>query len=238
MLKLSQWRLAVLLSLVGLLMTACGLATPTVPTSSNTVVQATATSLLPAAGEPPPSPTMTPTSTITPTSTPSPTLTPPSQTVQVQLDPPQAEPGQPVTVHVEGLPLAVASGKDMACVDLKQEEDRSVAGPIGLSPSESGGFVARLTFPDHLAPGAYRLTVFICGTTLETPPESESTPPSSPPLPLPLITIPYTITARTTQFGQVERISSPDGRWTALVNAMAGSLDLQGPGGEIFVSSQ
>jgi hypothetical protein len=221
-----------------LILAACGPAAPAAPPASSIAARTTAISPPATPTESPPTLTTILTATNTLTFTPSLTLTPPSQPVQVQLDPPQAESGQPVTIHVEGLPPAVTAGKDLACVDLKNEEGRSVAGPINLSPAESVAFVARLTFPDHLAPGAYRLTVFICGTTLETPPESESTPPSSPPLPLPLITIPYTITARTTQFGQVERISSPDGRWTALVNAMAGSLDLQGPGGEIFVSSQ
>jgi hypothetical protein len=208
-----------------LILTACGPAAPAAPPASTTAISPPATPT-----ESPPTFTTILTATNTPTFTPSPTLPPTSQPVQVQLDPPQAEPGQPVTIHVEGLPPAVIAGKDLACVDLKNEEDRSVAGPIDLSPGESGAFVARLTLPDRLEPGAYHLTVFICGTTLETPPAPESTPP----LPLLLVSVPYTVTAPTTHFDQVERIPSPDGRWTALVNAMAGSLDLQGPGGETF----
>jgi hypothetical protein len=79
----------------------------------------------------------------------------------------------------------------------------------------------------------YHLAVFICGTTLETPPESESTPLPRPPLPLPLVSVPYTVTTRTAQFDQVERIPSPDGQWTALLNSATGSLAIETAAGEV-----
>jgi hypothetical protein len=169
----------VFVAVLTLILTACGPAAPAAPPASTTAISPPETP-----SEAPPTYTTIPTATNTPTFTPSPTPTP-AQTVQVQLDPSRAEPGQPVTIHVEGLPAAVAAGKDLACVDLRNEEGRSVAGPINLSSSESGAFVARLTLPDRLEPGVYHLTVFICSTTLETPPESESTPLPRPPLPLP-----------------------------------------------------
>jgi hypothetical protein len=217
-----------------LILAACGPAAPAAPPASSIAARTMAISPPAMPTEAPPTFTKILTATNTPTFTPSPTLLPTSQPVQVQLDPSRAEPGQPVTIHVEGLPAAVTAGKDLACVDLKNEEGRSMAGPINLSSSESGAFVARLTLPDRLEPGAYHLTIFICGTTLETSPESENPPPPPPPLPPPLVTVPYTVTARTTHFDQVKRIPSPDGRWTALVNATTGSLDLQGPAGETF----
>jgi type VI protein secretion system component VasK len=67
------------------------------------------------ATEPPPSPT------VTPTVTPSPTSTPMSQVVQIQPDSSQAEPGQPVTIRAEGLPLSVIAGQDVACLVLEGE---------------------------------------------------------------------------------------------------------------------
>jgi hypothetical protein len=210
-----------------LILTACGPAAPAAPPASTTAISPPETP-----SEAPPTFTTIPAATNTPTFTPSPTPAP-AQTVQVQLDPSQAEPGQPVTIHVEGLPAAVAAGKDLACVDLRNEGGRSVAGPIDLSPGESGTFVARLTLPDRLQPGVYHLTVFICGTKLETPPESESTPLPRPPLPLPLVSVPYTVTTRTSQFDQVERIPSPDGQWTALLNRTTGSLAIESATGEV-----
>jgi hypothetical protein len=153
-----------------LILAACEPAAPAAPPASTTAISPPATP-----SEAVPTYTAILTATNTPTLTPSPTPTP-AQPVQIQLDPSQAEPGQPVTIHVEGLPPAVVAGKDLACVDLRNEDGRSVAGPIDLSPGESGAFVARLTLPDRLQPGVHHLTISICGTTLETPPESESTP--------------------------------------------------------------
>ncbi len=218
-----------------LILAACGPAGPAAPPASNIAVLTTALSPPATSTEAPPTLTAILAVTNTPTfCTPCPTPPPTSQPVQVQLDPPQAEPGQPVTIHVEGLSPAVAASKELACVDLKNEKGRSVAAPIDRSPGEPGTFVARFTLPDRLEPGVYHLSIFICGTTLESLPESKNTPLPPPPLPLPLVTVPYTVTARTSQLEQVERIPSPDGRWTALVNATAGSLDLQGLGGETF----
>jgi hypothetical protein len=177
------------------------------------------------ATEPPPSPT------VTPTATPSPTPTPTLQVVHIQPDSSQAEPGQPVTIRVEGLPPSVIAGQDVACVVLEDEGGQSVEGPWPLSPDESGISVARITISNDLAPGTYRLTVFVCGTILETPPDLESTPPP-PPSPLPLATVPYTVTARIEQPDRVRRIPSPDGRWIAIVNETTDSLNLQSAEGE------
>jgi hypothetical protein len=55
------------------------------------------------------------------------------------------------------------------------------------------------------------------------------TPTSTPPA-----TATLTPTPATGQPDQVQRIPSPEGRWTALVNKAAGSLDLEGPDGETF----
>ncbi len=227
MLRQGHWLLVMLLSLAVLGVNACGPAAPAALPASSIAARTMAISPLSTPTESPPAFTATLTATNTPTFTPSPTLPPTSQPVQVQLDPPQAEPGQPITIHVEGLPPAVTAGKDLACVDLKNKEDRSVAGPVDLSPGESGAFVARLTLPGRLEPGAYHLTIFICGTTLETPPESENTLSPPPPIPLPLVSVPYTVTARTSQFEQVERIPSPDGQWTTLLNSTTGSLSVE-----------
>jgi hypothetical protein len=177
-----------------------------------------------ATANPPPSPT------VTPTATPSPTSTPTPQVVHIQPDSFQAEPGQPVTIRVEGLPLSVIAGQDVACMVLEDEGGQSVDGPWPLSPDESGISVAKITISNDLAPGTYWLTVFVCGTILETPPDLESTP--SPPSPLPLATVPYTVTARIEQPDRVRRIPSPDGRWTAIVNETTDSLNLQSAEGE------
>ena len=174
-----------------------------------------------------------PSPTVTPTATPSPTPTPTPQVVHIQPDSSQAEPGQPVTIRVEGLPPSVIAGQDVACVQLENEGGQSVAGPWPLSPDESGISVARITISNDLAPGTYWLTVFVCGTILETPPDLESTPPP-PPSPLPLATVPYTVTARIEQLDRVRRIPSPDGRWTAMVNETTDSLNLQSAEGETF----
>jgi dipeptidyl aminopeptidase/acylaminoacyl peptidase len=80
-------------------------------------------------------------------------------------------------------------------------------------------------------------------TTPPTSPPQTATepPPLSTAIPSPTITeVPATATPLpsrtstpgTTQPDQVRRIPSPDGRWTAVVNDTAGSLDLQGPGGD------
>jgi len=78
---------------------------------------------------------------------------------------------------------------------------------------------------------------------LESPVPTATEPPLSPtamPTPMvaevpPATALPsHTPTPRTGQPARVWRISSPDGRWTALLNGTAGSLDLQGPGDETF----
>lgn len=56
-----------------------------------------------------------------------------------------------------------------------------------------------------------------------------------PPAPTPTSTPPATQTPTpTVQPDQIRRTPSPDGRWTALVNETKGSLDLEGPDGEVL----
>jgi hypothetical protein len=150
-----------------------------------------------------------------------PRASPPSPEVQIQPAPPQAEPGQAVTIHVTDLPQAVVSGEETACVELRNEDGQSRAGPTPLTPADSGASVAHLSLPQSLEPGDYRWVVFICGW--------KGTPDSSGPPPTPerLAAIPYTVTPAIGQHDQVESVPSPDGQWTAIVNQSQGSLDLQ-----------
>jgi hypothetical protein len=150
-----------------------------------------------------------------------PRASPPSPEVQVQPSPPQAEPGQAVTFHVTGLPQAVVSGEETACVELENEDSRGLAGPAPLAPADSGPFVAHLSLPDNLEPGDYRWVLFVCGWSGR--PGGGGPPPG----PERLAAVPYTVVPATGQREPVERVPSPDGQWTAIVNQTQGSLDLQ-----------
>jgi hypothetical protein len=149
-----------------------------------------------------------------------PKASPPSPEVRIQANPPQAEPGQAVTLHVTGLPPAVVSGQETACVELENEDGRSLAGPAPLAAGATA-FVAHLSLPESLGPGDYRWAVSICGWS--------GTPGGGPPPPGPerLAAAPYTVAPAAVQRDQVEHVPSPDGQWTAIVNQTQGSLDLQ-----------
>jgi hypothetical protein len=221
MLKQSQWLLALLLGLAELWLAACGVAPSPMPpgvTNANAVVP-TLPAPLQAATEPP----LSPTASVIPTSLPSLTLAP---AVQIELDPPQAEPGQPVTIRVTGLPPALVAGKAAACVALEDEAGESRTGPQALSSDWTGAMIARTTLGDRLSPGTYQWVVSVCSTGPETPADIE--------IGRQLASAAYTITARSGQFDRAQRILSPDGRWTAVLNETVGSLDLQGSEGEII----
>jgi hypothetical protein len=146
--------------------------------------------------------------------------------VQIEADPPQAEPGQPVTIRVKGLDPAIVAGKAGACVALMDEAGKVGDGPSLLRQGGPGTLITRITLSDRLTPGIYRWAVSVCGTGPETPADIQ--------IGSLVATIPYTITARTSKFDRIQRIPSPDGQWTALLNKTAGSLDLQGPDGKTF----
>lgn len=154
--------------------------------------------------------------TLTPTASPSPTSVQPTPPVNFRVTPHQAEPNQPVTVQLEGLPAGIVSGRAEACVVLRdaqgQERDswRLVA-----ETNQTQGIKIR----ESVAPGDYQLAVEICAliekNAVNAHPQLE-----------PLATLPFTVKPRSGQFDQIKLTLSPDGQWTAIVNTTAGSLTL------------
>jgi Tol biopolymer transport system component len=126
-----------------------------------------------------------------------------------------------VTVHVEGLPPEVLAGQQTACAVLEDAAGAVREGLLSLSLDGQGSASANLLLSDQLKPGDYRLSVVICGwTDAADAPEPGGEPPV-------LASLPYTVTPPTGQFDRVQHVPSPDGRWTAILNETAGSLDLR-----------
>jgi Tol biopolymer transport system component len=211
--KQRSWLIVALLSLAAFSLAACGPTTPGSSADSDTPSPATAPLSPRAPTQPPATPTFTPAPTQP--SAPSP------QAIQIQADPPQAELGKSITVQVTGLPAGVLAGEQTACVNLEDARGQAREGPLPLSLDDRGFAGARLALSDQLEPGGYRLSVVICGWT------DAADAPQPPAEPEALGSVPFTVTPPSGQFDRVQRVPSPDGRWTAILNETAGSLDLR-----------
>ncbi len=144
--------------------------------------------------------------------------------VRIDVEPPEAEPGQSISVRVSGLPSDVVAGRTMVCLSLEDETGQNRDGLLPISPGAGGAAAAQFTLSRGLEPGGYRLNVITCGWT---DPDVDPEHGESLPYPETLASVPYTILEPTGQFDRVQRLPSPDGRWTAIVNQTRGSLELR-----------
>ncbi|MCB9098929.1 MAG: PD40 domain-containing protein [Anaerolineales bacterium] len=147
------------------------------------------------------------------TATPTPAADPFPPVAEFRARPRSAEPNQPVTVEIKGLPAAVVAGEAEACLALVNTQESEIQNwPIEPVADQT----LKLTI-GSIEPGRYRLELRICalpqGSVIDAAPQLD-----------PLATLAFTIKPRSGQFDLIDTVRSPDGQWTALVNHTTGSL--------------
>lgn len=162
--------------------------------------------------------TWTPTAASTPTPLITPTVTSSASALNFQVTPRQAESYQPITISVEGLPetlpTEVAADQAEACLILRDAQEQEIDSWWLTTETNQ---TQEIRIRESVAPGLYQLGVEICtltrGNVVNANPQLE-----------PLATLPITVKPNTGQFDRITTLLSPNGQWTAIVNATAGSL--------------